>query len=65
MKYDDCLKEKVWTKNIQCFCPHLFAGEKDNKYYSDITSCTGKQKILESCKLIDIEKQVIFMEGTR
>ena len=47
------------------FCPHLFAGEKDDKYYGRITSCTGKQKILESCKLIDIEKQVIFMEGTR
>ena len=47
------------------FFSHLFAGEKDNKYYGRITSCTGKQKILESCKLIDTEKQVIFMEGTR
>ncbi|GAB6955160.1 hypothetical protein JCM13369A_17040 [Mediterraneibacter glycyrrhizinilyticus JCM 13369] len=40
------------------FCPHLFAGEKDNKYYGRITSCTGKQKMLESCKLLGIEKQV-------
>ena len=47
------------------FCPHLFAGEKDNKYYGRITSCTGKRKMLEYCKLICIEKQVRFMEGTR
>lgn len=50
---------------LYVFCSHLFADEKDSKYFGCITSCTGKQKILESCKLIDIEKQVIFMEGTR
>lgn len=40
------------------FCPLLFLYEKDNKYYGRITSCTGKQKMLESCKLIGIRNKL-------
>lgn len=50
---------------LYIFCSHHFLCEKDNKFFGYITSCTGKQKMLESCKLLGIEKQVIFMEGTR
>lgn len=43
---------------LYVFCPLLFLYEKDNKFFDVITSYTGKQKMIESCKVIGIEKQV-------